>query len=237
MTAGPRLIAVADGLWTFEGRVALGLGIVFPARSVLARLDDGTLALHSPLPIDDALAAEIDAVGEVKHLIAPNLFHHLYFGPACERWPNAKRYGAYGFAKKRPDLTFDVVLGQDDASALAGFEPIGIRGMKANETLFFHAASGTLVVTDLVFNLRSYHTKVSAVFFRLLGVHGKVAQSPIVRWATNDRAAAGAGCREALSRPFDRLVVAHGPVVETGGKAALEHALAWMLGGEKALSA
>jgi hypothetical protein len=34
--------------------------------------------LYSPVPIDDALAAEFEAVGRVELVVAPNFFHHLY---------------------------------------------------------------------------------------------------------------------------------------------------------------
>ena len=49
------LIERAPGVWTHDF-IQPFLGIAFPTRMTLARLPDGTLWMHAPGPIDDALA-------------------------------------------------------------------------------------------------------------------------------------------------------------------------------------
>ncbi len=234
-----RLRTVADGVWCFEGRVAIGLGIVFPARTTLLALPDGGLIMVSPLAIDDALAASIESLGEVRFIVAPNLFHHLFAGPAAERWPNAQLLGVSGFKKKRPDLAFDGTLraGEDPAEWAGAVEAHHVGGTSIHEVALLHVASKTLVVTDLVFNLSRYETWMSSLYFRMTGVHNKVNQSPLLRVATKDRAAAGASCDAILACDFDRLIMAHGDIVETGGKEALRGGLTWMLKGRASLPA
>jgi hypothetical protein len=99
------------------------------------------------------------------------------------------------------------------------------------EVVFLHRPSATLIVADLVFNVRQPRGLVAAVALRLMGVHGRLAQSRAWRFATQDRAAAAASCHRILHWSFDRLVCCHGEVVETGARPALERALAWMIGG------
>ena len=73
-----KLYPVANGVWGADAPTKLRIGITFPNRMVVAQLSNGSAMLYSPVPIDDALAAEIEAVGRVELVVAPNLFHHLY---------------------------------------------------------------------------------------------------------------------------------------------------------------
>src|SRR5262245_50616748 len=82
-------------------------GLSLGARMTVLRLPDRTVALFSPIAIDDALAAEIAAIGEVSHVIAPNKFHHVYAGPAIARYPKATLHAAEGLRRKRRDLRID----------------------------------------------------------------------------------------------------------------------------------
>lgn len=223
---------IGETLWSWEQPVKMGLGITFPTRSVVARLSDGGLVVHAPLRLDDETAAEIEALGRVRHVIAPNVFHHLYFGHASERWPDATTHAARGLARKRPDLRIDSVLGEGPAPAFAEeFVPVEIGGTAVRETVFVARASGTLVVTDLVFNIHETENWVSSLFFGLLGVRGKASQSPLYRLATKDRARAGAACASLLEADWDRLVMSHGEIVEGDAKAELSRGARWMLGG------
>ena len=70
----------------------------------VARLASGGLALHSPVQLDDALKAEVDALGRVEALIAPCLFHHMFLEPWCEAYPDARRWLVAGLENKRPGL-------------------------------------------------------------------------------------------------------------------------------------
>ena len=230
--ASSRLSPIATDLWHFEDRVRIMPGVWFPVRSVVVRLPDGALLILAPLPIDDALAAELAELGPVRHLVAPNLFHHLYFADAQARYPEATSYGVRGFSKKRPDLTFDQQLSDEAPDAWGGaLEPMAIEGTKVSEIVFRHPASRTLIVTDLVFNMHDAVTWTSGLFFRLLGVFGRTRQSPLWKNVTPDREAARRSCDRVLAKDFDRLVVAHGDIVETGGPDALRSGLTWMLAG------
>jgi hypothetical protein len=69
-------------------------GLELSARLTLIRLADGTLVAHSPCPIDDALAGEVEALGELRHIVAPGNFHHFYFTDWQRRFP--ERVGIIG---------------------------------------------------------------------------------------------------------------------------------------------
>src|SRR5688572_14804381 len=73
-------------------------GVQMPIASTLLRLPDRTLVLYSPVPLDDTTATAIEALGEVAHIVAPSLWHHLYVTAAAERFPRAMIHGAPGLA-------------------------------------------------------------------------------------------------------------------------------------------
>ncbi len=99
-----------------------------------------------------------------------------------------------------------------------------------DEHVFFHPASRTLVVTDLVFNVHAC-PGFMPLLLRLVGAWKRVAQSRVWRFATKDRAAAAASIAEVLAWDFDRLVMAHGEVIESGARAELGEALHWLRSG------
>ena len=129
------LTPLARDLWGADGTAPQPGGVVLPTRMTIARLRDGSLWLHSPVEVDDALAAEIDALGEVRTLVAPNLLHYRFLGAAAARWPTAKVLGAPGLARKRPDLRID---GELVEGAIQGtFTPFAWKAPRCSEKRYF----------------------------------------------------------------------------------------------------
>jgi len=85
------LRALARDLWCLDADLRVQAGFHLPIRMTVIRLADGGLWLHSPVAIDEATAAAIDALGPVRHIVAPNLLHHLFAGAAAERWSRTAR--------------------------------------------------------------------------------------------------------------------------------------------------
>ncbi len=169
--------------------------------------------------------AEIDALGEVRHIAAPNKLHHLFAGAAKERWPSATLLGASGLASKRPDLALDGELEGADLGDDISLYPI--RGIPLmNEVVLFHAPSRSLVVSDLVFHMHDAPNAMTWFVLRFLaGTLGRLGQSRMVRWSTKDREAYEASVREVLGLGFERLVVGHGDVIDGDAAVALAEAL------------
>ncbi len=219
---------VCPDLWIADHAERFALGFAAPARMTVVRLDDGGLWLYSPGPIDDRTAEELLSLGPVRYLIAPNRFHHLHLPSAASRFPDADVLGAPGLAEKRKDIAFAGTLGV--ASPWGGeLQPIPIDGMPSfNEVAFCHRPSASLLVADLLFNLRQDPGLLASLYFRLTGVSRRVAMSRIFRLAMRDRAACAASCLRLLQCRFDRLIPCHGDVVEEGAKPQVEAALAWI---------
>ena len=168
---------IADGIWGIECTVAPGPGVHMKTRTTVVRKPRGGLWLHSPCDMDDATAAEVDALGAVEEIVAPNLFHHLFLADALRRWPGATLHGPPGLAEKRQDLDSCQSLAPSE-SWLDCFRVLAIDGMpKFQEYVFYHQPSRTLVATDLVFNEPEGMNLSTRIFFRLFGTYGKLAVS------------------------------------------------------------
>ena len=210
-----------DGLWHVEQDLFLAGGLMhFYCRMVVVRLQDGGLLLHSPVAMDDDLEAELGALGEVRWLLAPNLFHHLHLAAAQRRYPGARLVAVSGLHAKQPGLRYDVVLEADDPLPEAWREDLDhqvLAGMpKVNERVLYHRPSRSVIATDLLFHLEGpQHCKTltSRLLFRTMGAYGKPAQSRFWRSMVNDRQANAESLRRVLSWDFARLSPAHGAIL------------------------
>ncbi len=223
---------------TFDHAQVLPGGFRMPTRMTALPLDEGGVALISPVPIDDETAARVEALGPVRFLVAPNLYHHLYLGDAAKRWPDATVLAPRGLRAKRPDLSIGGDLEDGLPEALVrSVEVVRVDGAPSiDEHVFFHRATRTLVVTDLVFDLTRPEGLVAHVALFLMGCHGKLAQSRAWRFMVKDRAAAAASAAKIVALDAKVLVVAHGDVVTDDAAARLAAALAGMLPPRPALA-
>ena len=223
---------ITDGLWHDTHDLTMTGGIQFRTRTVLARLSDGGLWMHSPIPLDDARSSEIDALGEVRHIVAPNGFHDRYSADAKARYPEATLWGSPALRHSKESVPVDAWLGETEPPWTNELRPLRIDGApKAEEFVFLHTPSRTLIVTDLLFQIRYPVNAVTKIVLWMAGAHGgRLAQSRIWRSLTKDRTAAGRSIEAMLEWEFERVVLAHGDFVEgEDAQGRTRSALWWML--------
>ncbi|MCR9095580.1 MAG: DUF4336 domain-containing protein [bacterium] len=214
------LEALGEGIWTADAPLSLA-GARFGTRMTVVQLGDGGVVLISPIPIDDAAAAEIEAIGPVRAIVAPNAFHHFYFVAAAKRFPEAACFVAPGTEPKLkgdvPPLT--VLGGETESLWTDALRQVALEGTPAtNEIVFFHAASRTLIVTDLCFHFEPAPGGWTGIFLWLAGARGGLKVSRLMRSMMKDRVAVRASIGKMLEYDFDDLVVAHGSVVRGAAK-------------------
>ncbi len=231
------LISVANNLWTATQPLRF-LGLEIGARMVVVRLSQGDLILISPIQLHEGDRSTLDALGTVRHLVAPNLFHHLFLDQAHSLYPKATTWGVEGLADKCPHLKLDALLNQPgnfngelDYFPFEGFAAIlPWEIAPANETVFLHRSSRTLLLTDTAFNFdeqSSWETQLAA---RMLGSYKVLKPTYFEKWGSRDKAKVETSVRRVLAWDFDRVIPAHGSIVETHGKAQLRSGYEWFLG-------
>jgi hypothetical protein len=223
------LRALATDLWVAE-RPQRFYGLEVGTRMTVVRLADGSLLLHSPVALDAPLCAALDALGRVRFVVAPNRVHHLHAGRVADRYPDVRLWVAPGLDRKRPDLVFVAVLGDDAPTEWRGqVDQVFFRGRPyENEVVFFHRASRTLLLCDLAFNFGPHAAWPTRWLMRLLRSYGRFGPSTLDPWLIRDRGAARASLERILAWDFDRVVVAHGDVLEHGGREALRQGYRWL---------
>ena len=98
---------------------------------------------------------------------------------------------------------------------------------KLCENLFFHRATRTLIVTDLVFNMQNEVTGGMKIFFKLNRVYKRFGPSRIFRYFFVDEPKVAAeSLRELMHWDFDRVIMSHGEILNTGGKTAIQRGFA-----------
>lgn len=216
----------ADDIW-LAARTQRFWGVEVGTRMCVVRMGDG-LFVHCPVALDESTRREVDALGEVRSVVAPSLFHHLYVGEWMRAYPKASVWACPGLEKKRSDLAWTGVLGDaampewrdalDQAPLTARFE---------HEIVFFHRATRTLICADALLNLRrlpSLVTRAVAVMMR--------NTAPGLGWmervAVRDRALGRRQADRILDWDIDGIVLAHGDLVAHGGREAFRAAYAWV---------
>ena len=223
------LRALAPDLWVVE-RPQRFYGLEVGARMTVVRLADGSLLLHSPLHLDAALRRALDALGPVRFAVAPNRVHHLYAGEVRDHYPEARLWVGPGLERKRPDLAFEAVLGDEAPPEWRGqLDQVFFAGRPyENEVVFFHRASRTLILCDLAFYFGPQLPLTTRLVARAIGSYRHFGPSRFDPLLIRDRVAARASLERILAWDFDRVVLAHGDVLEAGGHAALAEGYAWL---------
>lgn len=218
-------------VWVAEAPLRF-VGVEVGARMTVLRLPDQKLLLHSPISATPDLVKEVSALGEVAYIIAPNRFHHLYVHEWQEACPEAAVYVAPGLEKKRKDLKIAGVLTNQAEPGWADvLGQIAVGGFAlANEVVFFHRPSATLIATDLAFNIGPNSPALTRLMIRISGTYGRLAPTLLERIAVRDRPTFRRCLEQILEWPFERVIVAHGDVSEKGAREQLTEGYQWVLG-------
>ncbi|MDD3445303.1 MAG: hypothetical protein PHS60_07820 [Zavarzinia sp.] len=219
---------LGPGIWTADDELRV-MGMAMPVLMTVVDLPSG-LWLHSPVALEP-LRAAVEALEQpVAWRVAPNLMHHLFQAPWRDAFPDSRLAAPAGLAGKRPDLRIDAPLTGPLPAWDGRITGVPIAGNPVlDETVFLHRDSRTLMVTDLAVNLGPGIHWGLALYARLNGCHGRLAVSFMLKMLYRDKAAARRSVEAVLDLDFDRVVPAHGGVVETGGKDALAGAMRWLL--------
>lgn len=199
---------------------------------VVVRLPGGGLWIHSPVPMTPALRAELAALGEVRHVVGPILWHDECLREFQAEFPQALFHAAPGLAAQKKDVRFGAELSDAPHPDWAGvLEQHLVRGMpKLNEVVFFHAASRSLIIADLAFNLGPDGSWWFALLMRAYGAWNRFGPTLLAKTLMKDKAAARASLDRILEWDFDRVIVGHGRNVETDAKRVFREAYAFLKG-------
>lgn len=223
-----------DEIWIADGAPTAVAGFRYSTRMVIIRLTDGGLFVCSPIDLSDELRAQVNALGEVRVLIAPNSLHHLFLAQWKQAYPSAKLFAASGLRRRRKDIAIDGELGSEPAAAWSqDVDQVPMLGnLITTEIVFFHRRSRTAIFTDLIQQFApDWFVGWRALVARL---DLMVASEPSVprkfRAAFVDRRAARTCLARIQAWPVDKVLMAHGTPIEQDGRAFIGRAFRWLQG-------
>jgi hypothetical protein len=227
---------VAQDVFIVDSQLSGTMGSMLPVRMTVLRLPDGGLLLHSPTRYSKVLKQALDAIGPVRHLVAPNLAHWMFLQEWQAAYPEATTWAAPGLRDRKQvhksGLRLDRELTGDAPGAWGGAVELVMvpGGFGFHETALFHHSSRTLMLTDLVMNLEA--EKVPSLLrpiARLFGITDGMPPPYLRAVVKLRREEAAQAAQHLISLQPSRVIFAHGEWFEQNGTGALRQALRWLL--------
>jgi hypothetical protein len=225
------LESVDQDIWIVEGPDVPFLGLMVGTRMTIIRLGE-ELWIHSPVLISDEMAGELESLGEIRYIVAPNKYHHVFLSEWRDRYPEAELYASPGLKAKRLDITFDAELlttenyPWTDAIAHTTFGPSRL----FEEVVFFHHPSRTLILTDLIINAKtdSYNLfqKLFSAFDGLSYPNGSTPR--LYRWSIKSKKAAREVYQTMIDWAPSKIIISHGEWFRKDGLSELKKRLSWV---------
>jgi hypothetical protein len=207
---------LAENLWLLRYPLRF-LGMQIGRNVTVVRVASGAVVIHSTANFTADDQQRIRGLGEPKWLLEATKFHDSFSraGRAAfpelaylvpEEFPHAEKLNAQ-------PLTAPAEWGDE-------LQVRRIEGMPSvQEHAFFHAPSRTLIVADLVFNFGEDAPRwtkfLARHFMRLPNLSG---MSLAFRWMIRDKTAFLRSIAEIMRWDFDRVIVGHGEIIQSGGK-------------------
>ena len=223
----------AEAVWVHDGPAVPFAGLPYTTRMTIVLLPGDLLWVHSPAQLSPALQHEVNALGQVKFLIAPNKLHHLFLRDWIEAYPQSSCFAAPGLARKRKDIDFFGELhAQPEQAWCREIDQLIFQGSPLmQEVVFFHRPSSTLILTDLIENFRPESFKPwQRMLARLTGILAPDGRTPL-DWRLSflvGRSQARACLLRMLEWHPMQIIIAHGECIRDDAETFLRRSFRWL---------
>ena len=224
---------IAQDIWSIDGPDVVFAGAPMNTRMTIVKLSDGGLWVHSPIAYtEDTKAALRKIGGEVTALVAPNKYHYLYLEPWRAEHPNAQVFAESSLRTKVPELVKVEVLTNTAPQLYSlDIDQVIFAGNRFfQEAVFFHKPSKTLVLTDLMINLRTdaipWLPKLLLRFEGAVYPNGGVPR--LFRLLTRDKRAAQTALAKIRGWSPERVLFCHGEPFTRSAQEILDEQFAWL---------
>lgn len=226
--------AFAQNVWIIDGPNVRDFGVLFTTRMIVVKLANGLLWVDSPVSVPFDTLKRITELGPVSYLVVATPRHVWRLEAWHALFPEAQLWAPRPtpLTLKKGHLPFTGMLGNTPNPAWADdFDQLAFKGNPLiEEVLFFHRASRTVILDDLI----QVHPRVKGkpfrdALFKLLGVASPHGGVPIdIRLSFTQRQLARRSLERLLIWDFDKLIIAHGACIERDAKLFVEQAFSWL---------
>lgn len=222
-------------IWIVDGPEIDFYWMDFPTRMTVVRLSSGDLWLHSPIAFNGDLLAELQALGPIRHLVAPNWIHYAYIQDWADALPAAETWVAPGVRERARDrnvrLRADHLLSNDAPPAWSGdLDQMIVPGSHIHrEAVFFHKNSRSLILTDLIENFEPsklpWHMRL---FTKVAGNQDPDGAMPRDMRMVFDKPKLRRAIRRMIAWEPQRILLAHGRWYRENAVAELKRAFRFL---------
>jgi len=211
---------VQEQIWIYEYPIRYA-GIDLFGRMTVIKLVNGDLLVHDPCRINASVKQEIDSIGDVKYIVAPGSYHHLFVTDFQQEYPNAETYLCPGLERKRTDIKFDWILGnRADPRWSNTLEQVLVQGTKFMwEVAFFHKPSKTLILVDLLENIGDDYKHPTGLYLRIwwktiFRMWNNPKAAPEYQMGWGDKSVVRSSLQKIIAWNPERVILAHGELIE-----------------------
>lgn len=224
---------ISFGIWLVDGPMIRFMGLPFPTRATIVRLQSGDIWVHSPTKLTRALQDQVSELGPVRFLVAPNWLHYSFLSEWQDAFPGAVTYAAPGVgrraAKQGMQLHIDHRLDDNAPEDWANdFDQMIVEGSNVHrEVVFFHKATRTLILTDLIENFELRNLPLWMIpIAKLVGIADPNGSMPRDMRATfkGGLYQLRAAVEQMISWGPERVILAHGRWYDKNGTQELRRA-------------
>lgn len=169
--------AFAPNVWIIDGPMVRDFGVLFTTRMTIVSLADGSIWIESPVSVPFETLTHLAACGPVRYLVAATPRHVWRLAAWHTLFPDAQLWvpRPTSFTLKKGPLPLTGILTETEPRDWSrDFDQLAFQGNPLiEEVLFFHKASRTVILGDLV----QVHPSVKGkalrnALFQLEGVAG-----------------------------------------------------------------
>jgi hypothetical protein len=230
---------VAEDIWIVDGPlIRFGMPwpkMSFPTRMTVVRLAGGNLFIHSPTPLLPELRAQAARLGQPRWIIGPNRIHYWWIPDWHAAFANADVYLAPRVKEQAgARIAIDgVALDRREGYPWdAEIATLPVPGSFMTEVVFFHRASRTLILTDLIENFEPHKLGLIARLLTWLGgvqdPGGSMPRDMRLTFAAH-RSELRAAIETMIGWNPERIILAHGRWYPANGREELRRAFRWLL--------
>jgi hypothetical protein len=226
--------AFAPNIWIIDGPTVRDFGVLFTTRMTVVSLADGSIWIESPVSVPFETLTRITAWGPVRYLVAATPRHVWRLSAWHTLFPDAQLWvpRPTPFTLKKGHLPLTGMLKDSPPSDWEeDFDQLAFQGNPLiEEVLFFHQASRTVILDDLI----QVHPSVKGkplrnALFQLEGVASPPGGVGLdFRLSFTNRKLARRSLDKLLSWDFDKLIIAHGACIEKDAKPFVAQAFQWL---------
>lgn len=217
---------IDDNIFMVRGSIKMNPVMRITRNMAIVRQED-ELSLINPIRVSPEVELQIEALGKIKHLVRLGAFHGVddsYYSKkySASMWsqPNGTTYTA-------PPINNEISAGGE--LPFLNAEVIVFNGSVQPEcALLVRVGKGLLLSCDAIQNYGdySYNSLIARLLMPLIGFPRTTIVGPIwLKFMTPENQSLEGEFRKLLALKFDKLLAAHGTLLETGAHAAVEKAI------------